>query len=284
MADSSVRQHPAGGFQLGRRLAAVRAVHTVNIGSRSIAKRPISTEHCGIDQGGHDRRRRPRRTRQTIHDYLGIRENVEQPAFWSSGLSSRRLMACAPACRWGGRRMTSRAIASEAATDGGRHDRRGFGTWASRGAPTSSCRHRGVRWAVGRRRVSRCHPHCGRRQRPGEAGADPEDTPGRARRTGGAHPSAGESTKWSTQSRAEGPGLLDWAVDQERATSRRHRLVSTLLSPQVDRAAPAGEWGGQVTGRGLPRRPPARSRQRANATGRRDARVAPRPPSLGRLT
>ena len=64
--------------------------------------------------------------------------------------------------------MTSRAIASEAATDGGRHDRRGFGTWASRGAPTSSCRHRGVRWAVGRRRVSRCHPHCGRRQRPGE--------------------------------------------------------------------------------------------------------------------
>ena len=90
------------------------------------------------------------------------------------------------------------------------------------------------------------------------AGADPEDTPGRARRTGGAHPSAGESTKWSTQSRTEGPGLLDWAVDQERATSRRHRLVSTLLSPQVDRAAPAGEWGAKSPAGVFPGvRPPA---------------------------
>lgn len=111
MADSSVRQHPAGGFQLGRRLAAVRAVHTVNIGSRSIAKRSVSTGHCGIDQGGHDRRGDRAERGKTIYDYLGIRENVEQPAFWSSGLSSRRLMACAPACRWGGRRMPPGAIA-----------------------------------------------------------------------------------------------------------------------------------------------------------------------------
>jgi hypothetical protein len=70
--------------------------YTQSISAADAPRKARSTGHCGINQGGHHRRRRPRRTRQAIRDSLSARDPSRAARVLLFGLSSRRLMACIP--------------------------------------------------------------------------------------------------------------------------------------------------------------------------------------------